>query len=72
MFNFSHLISNKILLFHFFKFIYFMYVSALLTLCQKRASDSSINGCELSCGCWDLNSEPQEEYPVLLTTEPSL
>jgi hypothetical protein len=24
-------------------------------------------GCELPCGCWELNSGPLEEYPVLLT-----
>jgi hypothetical protein len=23
------------------------------------------------CGCWELNSGPFEEQPVLLTTEPS-
>ena len=28
--------------------------------------------CELSCGCWELNSGPLEEQPVLLTAEPSL
>jgi hypothetical protein len=39
---------------------------------QKRASDPIMNGCELPCGCWDLNSGPSEEQPVLLTTEPSL
>lgn len=27
---------------------------------------------ELPCGCWDLNSGPLEEQPVLLTAEPSL
>jgi hypothetical protein len=30
------------------------------------------NGCELPCGCWELNPGLQEEEPVLLTTEPSL
>ena len=39
---------------------------------QKRASDLIIDGCESPCGCWDLNSAPWEEQPVLLTTEPSL
>jgi hypothetical protein len=39
---------------------------------QKRASDPITDGCEPSCGCWDLNSGPLEEQPVLLTTEPSL
>jgi hypothetical protein len=31
-----------------------------------------MDGCELSCGCWDLNSWPSEEQLSLLTTEPSL
>jgi len=39
---------------------------------QKRASDPITDGCEPPCGCWDLNSGPLEEQPVLLTAEPSL
>jgi hypothetical protein len=39
---------------------------------QKRVSGLITNGCELPCGCWDLNSGPLEEQLVLLTTEPSL
>jgi hypothetical protein len=31
-----------------------------------------MDGCELPCGCWDLNSGPSEEQSVLLLTEPSL
>ena len=31
-----------------------------------------IDGCKLPCGCWDLNSGPLEQQPVLLTTELSL
>ena len=31
-----------------------------------------IDGCELPCGCWELNPDPPEEQQVLLTTEPSL
>jgi hypothetical protein len=57
------------------KKIYFMYMNALSTCtpaCQKRASNLSINGCELLCGCWELNSGPQEDQPMLLTDEPSL
>jgi hypothetical protein len=38
---------------------------------QKRASDLIIDGCEPSCGCWDLNSGPLEEQSVLLLAEPS-
>jgi hypothetical protein len=29
-------------------------------------------GCEPPWGCWELNTGPLEEQPVLLTTEPSL
>ena len=48
-------------------------LSAYMLACQKRASDPTIDGCEPSCACWELNSGPQEEQPVvLLTTEPSL
>jgi hypothetical protein len=39
---------------------------------QKRASDPIIDGCKPPCGCWELNSGPLEEQPVLLTAEPSL
>ena len=39
---------------------------------QKRAWDPITDGCEPSCGCWELNSGPLEEQSVLLTTEPSL
>jgi hypothetical protein len=28
--------------------------------------------CELPCGCWELNSGPLEEQPVLFTAEPFL
>jgi hypothetical protein len=31
-----------------------------------------MDGCELPCGCWDLNSGPLEEQSVLLPAEPSL
>ena len=39
---------------------------------QKRASDSITDGCEPPCGCWESNSGPLEEQPVLLTSVPSL
>jgi hypothetical protein len=39
---------------------------------QKKVSDLIMDGCELPCGCWDLNSGPSEEQSVLLTAEPSL
>ena len=28
--------------------------------------------CKLPCGCWELNTEPLEEWPVPLTAEPCL
>jgi hypothetical protein len=55
--------------------IYFRYMSALSAytpVCQKRASDHITDDCELPCGCWELNSGPLVEQPVLLTTEPSV
>ena len=39
---------------------------------QKWAPDLTIDGCESSCGYWELNSGPLEEQPVLLTSDPSL
>ena len=45
---------------------------ACIPICQKKASDPITDGCESPYGCWDLNSGPQEEQPVLLTIEPSL
>ena len=52
-----------------------MYMSLLSTCIpagQKRASDPITDGCELPHGCWELNSGPLREQPVLLITEPSL
>jgi hypothetical protein len=51
-------------------FLYYVYMPVLHG--QKRAPDLIIEGYELPCGCWKLNSEPLEEQSVLLTTEPSL
>jgi hypothetical protein len=39
--------------------------------CQKRASDTFIDGLKPLCGWWELNSGHLEEQPVFLTTEPS-
>jgi hypothetical protein len=63
----------------FFKkrFIY-LFISCMWVHCgclqthQKRASDPITDGCEPSCGCWELNSGPLVEHSVLLTAEPSL
>jgi hypothetical protein len=39
----------------------------------RRGRQSSFtDGCEPSCGCWDLNLGPSEERSVLLTAEPIL
>ena len=35
------------------------------------ALDPITDGYEPLCGCWELNSGPLEEQPVLLTAEPS-
>jgi hypothetical protein len=59
---------------NFFKRFYYyikVHCSCLQTH-QKKASDLITDGCEPSCGCWDLNSGPSEEQSVLLTAEPSL
>ena len=45
-----------------------MYVSTLSLF--SVTSDPITGGCELSCGCWELNSTPLEEQLVLLTAEP--
>ena len=39
---------------------------------RKRAPDFIKDGYEPPCSCWKLNSGPQEEQPVLLTSESSL
>ena len=39
---------------------------------QERAPDLITDACEPPCGCWELNSGPLGEQPVLLTSEPSL
>jgi len=56
------------------RFIYYVYSvpPACMPAGQKRAPDLITDGCEPPCGCWELNSGPLEEQPVLLTTEPSL
>ena len=35
---------------------------------QKRAPDLITDDCEPPRGCWELNSGPLEEQPVLLTS----
>jgi hypothetical protein len=63
----------ELLSFFFFKSYLCMWVHCRCPQTyQKRASDIIIDGCELPCGFWELNSGPLEEQMVLLTTEPSL
>lgn len=38
---------------------------------EKRASDPTVDSHEPPCDCWAVNSGPMEEWPVLLTSEPS-
>ena len=63
----------------FFKDLFILksyYVYIVLPEClpagQKRAPDPITYGCKSPCGCWEWNSGPLEEQPVLLTSEPSL
>ena len=58
------------------RFIYLFYVYEY-TVADFRHSrrgllDPITDGCELPCGCWELNTGPLEEQLVLLTSEPSL
>jgi hypothetical protein len=49
-------------------------LSACMPADQKKPLDRELN-CwtrRRHCGCWDLNSGPLEEQPVLLTAGPSL
>ena len=54
----------------------YVYMNECLSACtpvyQKRASDPIIDGRKPPYGFWELDSEPLEEQPVLLTAEPSL
>jgi hypothetical protein len=51
-----------------------MYMSTLwFSLDTPEEGIRSItDGCKPPCGCWDLNSGPLEEEPVLLAAEPPL
>ena len=54
-------------------YLFILYVRMLcLHVHQRRGLDPIPDGCEPPCGCWELNSGPLEEQPVLLTAEPSL
>jgi hypothetical protein len=46
----------------------------LFYLCEYTPEESirsHADGCAPVCSCWELNSEPLEEKPMLLTPEPS-
>jgi hypothetical protein len=62
-----------------FCFVLFCFKMYLFIICKYTVAvfrhwrrDLVTDGCEPSCGCWDLNSVPLEEQSVLLTTKPSL
>ena len=42
------------------------------TECLRSPENEVTNVCEPPCKCWELNSSPLEEQPVLLTAKPSL
>ena len=54
-------------------YFYFMCIGVLLHVSAWEGQIFGTRGvtdtCELLCGCWELNSCPLEEQPVLLTTE---
>jgi hypothetical protein len=67
--------------FFFLRFINFVYEYSLYmsilylhvhVTCYKRASELITDGSEPPGVCWELNSEPLNKQPVLLTAEPSL
>ena len=35
-------------------------------------SETVTDGCELACGCWELNPGPLQEQPVIFKAEPPL
>ncbi|KAL6057963.1 hypothetical protein STEG23_015831, partial [Scotinomys teguina] len=43
-----------------------------LLMSESRRGCQISDGCEPPCGCWEFNSGPLEEQPMLLTSEPSL
>ena len=73
-----YLFSQKIQKYFFLKnitYLFYVYecsVYVSTSTCQKRTSDLMTDVCEPPCGGWELNSEPLEKQPMLLTTEPSL
>ena len=72
----SMLLVSYLLLKFFKNFTYVFYVwMVYLHVClnaRRWSSDPIINGCELPCGCWELNLGRLEEQPMFLTAELSL
>jgi hypothetical protein len=60
----------KELLIYWFILCAYVYYSCLQAH-QKRTSVQIIDGCKPPYGCWELNSGPLEDQPVLLATDPS-
>ena len=60
----------------FSRFIYFTYICEYTVNVVRHTRRGHRISLQMvvshPCGCWELNSEPLEEQPVLLTTEPSL
>jgi hypothetical protein len=60
-------------LFKRFTYLFYLYEYTVAIRHTRRGqSDTITDGCKLPCDCWELNSGPLEEQPVLLPTESSL
>lgn len=70
-----HLVMSPYIPAPFKKICIYFYICEY-TVCSsdtlEEGSDPITDGCEPPQGCWELNSRPLEEQPVLLTAEPSL
>nr|CRZ26247.1 Bm11720 [Brugia malayi] len=40
--------------------------------CHRALAVWMTDGCDPPCSCWELNSEPLQKQPALLTNEPPL
>jgi hypothetical protein len=56
----------------FLKYFFRICICNVHTCVPEEGTRAITDGCELPYGCWELNSGPLEEQPVLLTAEPSL
>jgi hypothetical protein len=79
--------ANKWVSWNSFRFIYLVYMSVScmyiytphVCLAPRQSEEYNrfsgtgvTDSCELPCGCWEWNLAPLKEWPMLLTTEPSL